>query len=395
MIARRAAAAALVWAALAGAAAAQGLRPAAGAAAYLQTQGAARVVVGLARAGPAAARLASDPPRVIVDLPFDRWTQAPPPPPTGGLIAAARAGQGPDGRARLILDLAGPARLEEAALIRIGAGAAFRLLLRPGPAEAAAAPPPPPAPLALRPDPRDPPERPLLMIDPGHGGIDPGAVRGEVREKDLAFAFALALRDALRATGRWRVRLTRDEDVFVALDARVARAEAAGAAALVSLHANTVERGDAVGASVFTLSSYVGDAPGRAEAEALAAEENRAAVARAPAAPPGDPASRALTRIARAQALGDGRRLGDATAKALGVVTPMLRGRAHDRARFRVLTSSHTPSALIELGFMTNADDLARLRDPDWRARTAAALVAGLELWRHRAAGLSSAPIRR
>ncbi|MEO1686335.1 MAG: hypothetical protein AAFU61_00350, partial [Pseudomonadota bacterium] len=184
MIARRAAAAALVWAALAGAAAAQGLRPAAGAAAYLQTQGAARVVVGLARAGPTAARLASDPPRVIVDLPFDRWTQAPPPPPAGGLIAAARAGQGPDGRARLILDLAAPARLEEAALIRIGAGAAFRLLLRPGPAEAAAAPPPP-APLALRSDPRDPPERPLLMIDPGHGGIDPGAVRGEVREKDL------------------------------------------------------------------------------------------------------------------------------------------------------------------------------------------------------------------
>ncbi|MEO0913567.1 MAG: N-acetylmuramoyl-L-alanine amidase, partial [Pseudomonadota bacterium] len=107
---------------------------------------------------------------------------------------------------------------------------------------------------------------PLVMLDPGHGGIDPGAVRAGVAEKDVALAFGLVLADEMRAAGL-RVAMTREEDVFVPLSARVSAARAIEADVFVSLHANTVAQGVASGATVYILSAVPSDADAAAVAE--------------------------------------------------------------------------------------------------------------------------------
>ncbi len=338
-----------------------------------------RVAVRLPAAGPWRAFALDAPPRLVIDLPEGPMPSAPPPAPPGSLLSGARAGAGPEGRPRLVLDLARPARLIRAELTRHGSGARLGLALAPGRPSAAAWP------AGARPErpggawigQADP--RPLVMIDPGHGGIDPGAHRGDAAEKTLVLAFALDLAAAIDGSGRWRAALTRDDDRYLGLTERVRLAEAAGATALLSIHANTVTRGDATGATVFTLSDGASDA----EAEALAALENRAeAVGGVDLAADGDDVTRALIDLSRRRALARGRALGEALAASLGAATPMLRDREHAQAGFRVLTSAEVPSALIELGFLTDAKDLARMRDPAWRRRAASAILDGLDRWR-------------
>jgi N-acetylmuramoyl-L-alanine amidase len=340
-------------------------------------QGATRVALTLSEPVPWRARAAADPARLVIELEAAGRPALPVPPP-GGLVAGLRAGLAAPGRTRLELRLARPARLAEAVMTRTAQGARLRVILAPSdgaaPAPAPAPAPPPPAPPAAGADPR-----PLAMIDPGHGGIDPGAVRGAVQEKEIVMTFARDLAAALEADPGWRVAMTREDDRYLGLRERVARAEAAGADLLLSIHANTVARGDAVWASVFTLSSTASDA----ETEALAVQENRADVL-AGADLSGDPddVARAVIELSQRATNRASRRMGDALAGALGEATPMLRGRAHAQAGFRVLKSPSTPSALVELGFLSNAEDLARMRDPDWRAGAAAAIIAGLEAWR-------------
>lgn len=338
-----------------------------------------RVALRLPAAGPWRAFALEAPPRLVIDLPEGPMPTAPPPAPPGSLLSGARAGAGPEGRPRLVLDLAGPARLTRAELVRHDRGAWLRLALAPGRPAAAGWPEgarptrPAGAGLGLA----DP--RPLVMIDPGHGGIDPGAHRGDAVEKALVLDFALDLAAAIDASGRWRAALTRDDDRYLGLTERVRLAEAAGASALLSIHANTVARGAATGATVFTLSDGASDA----EAEALAALENRAeAVGGVDLAADGDDVARALIDLSRRRALARGRALGEALATSLGAATPMLRDREHAQAGFRVLTSAEVPSALIELGFLTDAEDLARMRDPAWRRRAASAILTGLDRWR-------------
>tara|TARA_R110000751_G_scaffold265987_1_gene365055 strand:- start:4130 stop:5332 length:1203 start_codon:yes stop_codon:yes gene_type:complete len=346
-------------------------------------QGRTRVALRLPRASGFEVFALQDPPRLVVSFDGPAWEGAPPAPPPGGLVTRVRAGLAADGRARLVLDLARPARLAEAVQFpdpgRPDGPTILRLELAyasPDRFAAAAGWPEGLGPLAPAPPPADP--RPLVMLDPGHGGMDPGAIRGEAVEKALVMTFARDLAKALEATGRWRVAFTREDDRYLGLAERVSRAEAAGAAALLSLHANTVARGDAVGASIFTLSA----GPSDAETAALADSENRADVA------PGDDravepdaALRAVHEIGMRRALQASRAMGEALAGSLGASTPMLRGRAHSHAGFRVLKSSRVPAALIELGFLSNAQDLARMRDPAWRGRAAGALVEGLDAW--------------
>lgn len=348
-------------------------------AAFLHAAGETRVAITFAAPAPVRLIPLDAPPRLAVDLPgpAPRVTTRP-----VGLIAAARGGLAGEGAGRLLLDLARPAEVVRAELVRLPDGRG-QLRLRLAPAEAPAIPRDwpadarPPAPPPPPPAPRDP--RPVLAIDPGHGGADPGAMRDGLVEKDLTLAFARALADAAEAEGRWRPVLTREDDRTLGLRERTALAEAAGAAALISLHANTVERGSALGASVYTLS----DRPTDAVTAALAAYENRADVLSAGdlLAADGDDVAAALTELSRRAALVASRALGDALAEALSEVTPMLRDRAHEQAGFVVLTSPLAPSALVELGFLGAPEDAARLTDPAWRARAARALLRGLDAW--------------
>ncbi|MGM0585843.1 MAG: N-acetylmuramoyl-L-alanine amidase [Pseudomonadota bacterium] len=339
-------------------------------------QGATRAALELSAPGGWRVFALEGPPRLVVDLEAGK-APAPPEPPPGGLVAAVRSGLAAPGRARVVFELARPARLAEGVMTRTADGARLRLAIAPADGMSRTGWPDGPVPASPPASPGDP--RPLVMIDPGHGGMDPGAVRGETVEKEIVLVFARALAAEIAADGRWRAALTREDDRYLGLRERVGRAEAAGAEAFLSIHANTVARGDAEGASVFTLAATASDAQTRA----LAMYENQADVtAGTELSGEPDDVARAVVELSRRATNRASRRLGGRLAKALGAATPMLRGREHAQAGFRVLKSPRIASALLELGFLTNSDDLARMRDPAWRREAAQAVLEGLEAWR-------------
>jgi N-acetylmuramoyl-L-alanine amidase len=324
----------------------------------------------------------ADPPRMVVDFGDVAWQGASAAVDARGLVSAARFGLLRPGRARMVLDLTGPVRLREGEMTATPQGGVLRLLLERGDPAAFAAragwpdddarPPAPPPP------PRASGGLPLVVVDPGHGGVDPGAIRGDVQEKDLVMRFSRDLAAALNASGRWRAMMTRDADVFLSLRERVAFAEAAGAAVLLSIHVNALAQGEATGASIHTLS----ETASTEEAAALAAFENRSDVlAGIELAGEGDDVARALIDLSRRRTNARSRSLARALVDALKGEVALLDGRAHSLAGFRVLKSPDIPSALIELGFMSTPADLARIEDPAWRGRAAAALVDALDSW--------------
>src|SRR5262245_16608346 len=215
----------------------------------------------------------ADPYRVVIDLPQVTF-QFPAKAGEGGrgLVKAFRFGLIMQGGSRLVIDLARPARVEKAFTVDAANGQPHRLVLdlvatdrdaflRTVALENRASEPRRPGPA---PDPKDGSDpRPMIVIDPGHGGIDNGtrAASGEM-EKTIVLEFSLALRDKLEKTGKYRVAMTRTDDTFVALGDRVAFARARQAALFISIHADALARGDGVaqGATVYTLSERASDA---------------------------------------------------------------------------------------------------------------------------------------
>jgi N-acetylmuramoyl-L-alanine amidase len=218
----------------------------------------------------------------------------------------------------------------------------------------------------------------VIMLDPGHGGIDPGAQRSGVNEADLMLRFAFELQEVLRRTGRYQVLMTRNSDVFVSLEARVAKAHQANADLFISLHADALLEGQAHGATIYTLSEEASDAA----SQALAERHNR---------------SDLLTGLALsgtddrvAQVLMDLARL-DNTPRSQALATHLIGGiknalgQVHKRplrqAGFSVLKAADIPSVLIELGFLSTEQDLINLQDPVWRAGMAAGIRDGVNTW--------------
>ncbi|PZQ46825.1 MAG: N-acetylmuramoyl-L-alanine amidase, partial [Rhodovulum sulfidophilum] len=294
-----------------------------------------------------------------------------------GVAALSRAPAGP-GWSRLVLELERPYAIETAALEPEGPGATLRVALgRVGAAEFAARSGAPPGVQTGAVDPESP-ARPLIVIDPGHGGVDPGAGRDGVAEKEVTLAFAEALRDALAATGRFDVALTRADDAFLALGDRVAQAQSLGARAFLSIHANAVEDAGARGGIVFTLSETGSSGAARDRA----AIENRADLVAGLAPPPtADPVAEALGGIRAAEGRARSVELARALAEALRPVTEGGTQASLQSANFQVLRIPEIPAALVELGFLSNPEDRARMTSPEWRARAAAALAAALAGW--------------
>jgi N-acetylmuramoyl-L-alanine amidase len=303
-------------------------------------------------------------------------------------LAAVAAPRGVDGIgraearpgwARLIVDLARPFALKTAVLGPGPEGATLRIDLgRVDAAEFASLSGAPPGVYLGGTAAETGAARPLVVIDPGHGGVDPGAGRDGVAEKDVTLAFARALRDALVATGKFEVALTRDEDVFLALGDRVAFAQALGAAAFISIHANAVEDPGARGGIVFTLSEAGSSGAARARAES----ENRAdRVAGLSARSSADPIAGALGDMRAAEARGRSTELARALAEALRPVTDGGTQAPLQSANFQVLRVPDIPAALLEIGFLSNDADRARLSAPDWRVSAASAVAAGLADW--------------
>ncbi|MEM8789661.1 MAG: N-acetylmuramoyl-L-alanine amidase, partial [Pseudomonadota bacterium] len=219
--------------------------------------------------------------------------------------------------------------------------------------------------------------RPRIVLDAGHGGIDPGAVRDGVAEKDVALAFARALASALTATGRYDVLLTRNDDRFVPLDDRVAFGRAAGADLFLSLHANVVTEGAASGATLYLPADTASDT----RAAALAARENGSDAAAGLPARMEDDLAEVLMDMQRPVTRARGQAAAEALLPALDASTGMIRSRPLRAADFRVLRAPDMPSVLLELGFLSDPQDRARMTAPGWRTRVAAALVPAIDRW--------------
>ncbi|MCZ8271182.1 MAG: N-acetylmuramoyl-L-alanine amidase [Beijerinckiaceae bacterium] len=324
-------------------------------------------------------RLVIDLDRSFVAASAQRMTGRPLP-----AIGALRAGLFMAGQSRIVIDLARPVLVERTDFVRQAGVARLVVQLRATSAEAfmaqarldsarrmtsrMARPEPPPD------DQGD--TRPLVVIDPGHGGIDPGAsgARGET-EKDIVLAIGLALRDRLARSGRVRVAMTREDDRFVSLGERVKFARAREARLFVSLHADSLAgEPDVRGASVYTLSDRATDALAARAAE----KENRADLV---AGLDADEEAKGgiepiLLDLARRETRAFGQLAARQTVTALGNRTHKtpLRG-----AGFRVLRAPDMPSILIELGYLSNPQDLRALVDGNDQKSLAETLAHALE----------------
>jgi N-acetylmuramoyl-L-alanine amidase len=217
------------------------------------------------------------------------------------------------------------------------------------------------------------PGRPIVLIDPGHGGRDPGAtsVSGEVVEKDLTLALASELRDALVKRGRVRVAMTRDGDSYLTLEQRAAIARRLGAGLFLSIHMDSAPNPLARGASVYSLSDIASDA----EAARFAAVENREA---GRADQLGGSVEALLSDLAaRGQMTASAELASRLVRKASGRVG--LRPEPHRFASFHVLRRAQTSAVLFEAGYLSNADDELILRSPEDRARLVFALADAVE----------------
>jgi N-acetylmuramoyl-L-alanine amidase len=214
--------------------------------------------------------------------------------------------------------------------------------------------------------------RPIVVIDAGHGGRDPGAisVSGEVREKQLTLVLAQALRDELVKRGRVRVAMTRDDDRYLTLDERAAVARRLNAAMFVSIHIDSAANPLARGASVYSLSDVASDA----EAAGVAARENAGADQGAR----GGAVDMMLADLAMQSQMSASADLASRLVnKAAGRVE--LRPNPHQFAAFHVLRRADTPAVLFEAGYLSNADDELLLRNPEERAKTVLALAQAIE----------------
>lgn len=340
----------------------------------------------------------ADPYRVVVDVPQVNFQL---PAGTGaagrGLVKAFRYGLVMPGGSRIVFDLTGPAKIANSYVLEAANGQPARLVLELEEVDRAAfvqslAPENRPE---LRPAIADapavtvraaaPPDsaeqkadgRPIVVIDPGHGGIDNGTQSSGESEKNLVLAFGLALRDQLEKSGKYRVVMTRSDDTFIPLNDRVKVARNLKAALFVSIHADALPRaeGDAQGATIYTLSDKASDA----EAERLADAENRAdAIAGFNLAEePTDVADILIDLTQR-----ETRTFSNRFARLLmGEMKSTVRMHKHPlkSAGFRVLKAPDVPSVLVEIGYVSNKGDLDHLVSESWRSRAVGSMAQAIE----------------
>jgi N-acetylmuramoyl-L-alanine amidase len=338
------------------------------------------------------------PDRVVIDMPEMLWRLSSEARPSGrGLVKSYRYGLFRKGDSRFVIDLNGPVAIVPAQLLPPENGKAFRLVidLEPtnaqafaasagwpadaGPGEMAATPGPA---LAKR-------GKKIIVVDAGHGGIDPGT-HGEsgLEEKDVVLAVAKDLRRALEATGRYTVKLTRNSDVFIPLRERVAMARADRGDLFLSLHADSNERRAVRGASVYTLSEDASDR----EAALLADKENMSdVIAGVDLSDEESPVASILIDLAQRDTMNRSIRFAETVLDALATATLVRPTTPHRAAGFAVLKAPDIPSVLIELGYLTNQQDESEMRTAAWRTQVAQAIARAVE--RH--FGAETAPLGR
>lgn len=218
--------------------------------------------------------------------------------------------------------------------------------------------------------------RPLVVIDPGHGGVDPGAQsRHGIYEKHVVLALSREIRRQLIASGRFQAELTRDRDVFIRLRDRVAIARKKGADIFISVHADSIRNSKVSGPSVYTLSEKASDK----EAAELAERENKAdLIAGMDLSHESADVANILIDLAQRESMNQSARFAGHLVAELGNKTEVL-PRPHRFAGFAVLKAPDLPSVLLETGFLSNSDDERRLTSKSYRRQLASAIVAAID----------------
>ena len=330
-------------------------------------------------------RVLDQPARLVMDFREVDWQGVGAMPLTKGAVTALRAGVFRPGWSRLVLDLSGPMVVMQADMQTTSGAQVHVVLRRASQAEFAvkAAEPEPlgwalPSAVALKPVPPRGQGPLVVVLDPGHGGIDPGAERDGTSEAKLMMVFARELKEVLLRDGGFKVVLTREEDVFVPLETRISIAHQAGAQVFIALHADALSEGEAVGATVYTLSQDASD-----EASATLAERHNRddLLAGIDLTHQDDLVATVLMDMARTETEPRTARLAEALVTAIKGDKIKMHRHPHQEGSFSVLKSPDIPSLLLELGFLSSASDMARLSDADWRLKMAQAIRDGLKAW--------------
>jgi N-acetylmuramoyl-L-alanine amidase len=362
-----------------------------------------RFIIGLEQPVEFQAFALTNPNRVFVELPEVKL-QLPPHPGerATGLVKSFRGGLSAPGKVRVVIDVAGPVIVDKAA-IEVGDGKSARLVLEIVPAESVAharlanargvlrqasradpsLQPPMPQPAV---SPQQRPRiafKPVIVIDPGHGGDDTGAQRDGAMEKTVVLAFSLTLRENLDATGRYKVLMTRENDAFVSLQARREFAERSGASMFISVHAygagprakgatitslHDASKEAAVAADVLPEKQL--DATKAVGGDVGAIREILADLVQLEMARTGDRIDVFVKSLIEHM-----REASDVSARDIGA----LPNHPDTEASFHGLKSARTPSALIQLGNIANEEDAERLQSSAWRDKVSSSIVTAID----------------
>jgi N-acetylmuramoyl-L-alanine amidase len=242
-----------------------------------------------------------------------------------------------------------------------------------------AIPPRKPAQIPAPPAAKTPLRKPLIVIDAGHGGVDPGAIgAGNLLEKNITLSAAKELKSALESSGRYRVILTRDDDRFLKLHHRVAIAREKEADLFISLHADSIGKPDVRGASIYTLSDKASDA----QTAKLAARENQAdLIAGVDLSHEDKEVANILIDLAMRDTMNQSKFFANTVVEHMGSSDIRILPRPHRYAGFAVLKAPDTPSVLVEMGFMSNNAEAHLLSTKDYQRRIARALTQSIDLY--------------
>ena len=328
-----------------------------------------------------------NPYRAVIDLPETVFAFPQDSLQSRGLVSSVRYGNSGKGRARMVFEFAAPAKMELVETSKEAAGAVHRMVFditildQPGFAAEVAS--------SQWPEPEEKTKREgssksagdtlTIVIDAGHGGIDGGAEgpAGSM-EKNVTLAFAEALKSALEAKDGIRVAMTRTDDSFLSLSARVRQARDEAADLLISLHADSISVKSLRGATVYTLSDKASDAL----AQSLADQENRedaivgASLENAPEA-----IAAILVDLARTETRVFSTGLAQQVINSFEGQVKLIKNPLR-HAGFRVLQAPDVPSVLVEMGYLSNREDEKLLNDEEWRENTAQLLAQSVENYR-------------
>lgn len=330
--------------------------------------------------------------RVVIDLPEVGWRLPPRPLPVNiGILQKLRYGLFQPGVSRIVLDVDKPPSIEKSFILNPEGKNSYRLVIDLGMASKADFASNPKAPAAkpavsaalfsapkLKPAPDIVPDvaaKRIVVIDPGHGGVDPGTIGvSGTYEKHITLAMARELKAQLEKSGHFKVSLTRQRDIFVPLRERVQRARNAGAELFLSVHADAIKNRNTRGLSVYTLSERASDR----ETAALAEKENKAdLIAGINFADETPEISNILIDLTRRESMNQSAKFAIGLVKELRRKTKVLRN-THRFAGFAVLKAPDVPSVLIELGFLSNRKDEKALKDKKFRAKLARGMVGAI-----------------